>query len=149
MWGWLIALLARLLYSEPTVVQRGSGDPVIERVPPTIRAQLGLLYNTWAGWALCQTPWLRRYQLWHSEDLGRRYDAPESRAAIPGFIKVRLSPAPVLRLAATPGGTGAHLPGLLPAGAAAATRSPKGSRLYTVHGFTPPAGLWHTAGRAG
>ena len=58
-------------------------------MPAGIRLQLGLLYRTPPGWVAAATPWLRAYQLRHSEALGRRYDSPASAAAVPGFIQVR------------------------------------------------------------
>ena len=126
--SWVASLIARLLYDDPKVVKRGTGETVIEKVarhmwdwsqhaeqslgclslpdqglnfqhsliiarrmqvPPSIRAQLGLLFNTWVGFLLTYLPWLRHYQLYTSQALGRRYDSVASAADIPGFVEVR------------------------------------------------------------
>lgn len=59
------------------------------QVPLDIKAQLALLYNTPLGSFLSRLPTLRRYQLQHSLDLGRLFDARNSQPAIAQFIAVR------------------------------------------------------------
>ena len=51
--------------------------------------QLGLLHRTWLGQLLARTWLLRWYFRWSSANLGRKYDAPDSRKLIPRFIRVR------------------------------------------------------------
>lgn len=50
--------------------------------------QLGLLHRTWLGQLLARTWLLRWYFRWSSANLGRKYDAPDSRKLIPRFIRV-------------------------------------------------------------
>jgi hypothetical protein len=58
------------------------------QVPWLIALQLGLLHRTWLGQLLAQTCFLRWYFRWSSAQLGRKYDAPDSRKLIPRFIQV-------------------------------------------------------------